>query len=195
MVLVARGFVREPATELFRRHNRALYNFIAWMARGDLREAEDVAQTVWMRVMTRCGDYEPSATFRTFLFRIARNAWLDQRTSAWERKRGDVGGHADTGADADAPAWDAALADGALDANALPELGPDAELSLRQDLERVRGALLGLPQAQREVVVLRFYAEMALQDIAEVVGIGFETVKSRLRYAYRGLRSALGDEA
>ncbi|MEZ5730143.1 MAG: sigma factor-like helix-turn-helix DNA-binding protein [Burkholderiaceae bacterium] len=59
----------------------------------------------------------------------------------------------------------------------------------------MRGALLGLPQAQREVVVLRFYAEMALQDIAEVVGIGFETVKSRLRYAYRGLRSALGDEA
>lgn len=182
MLLVARGFVREPATELFRRHNRALFNFVAWLSGGDLREAEDVAQTAWMRLMTRCADYRPTAAFRTFLFQIARNAWLDARGSAWSTRRvdsssGDGGGIDDAGG---------------LDDEA-PELTPEAELGLRQDLERVRVAMLGLPHAQREVVVLRFYSEMALEEIAGVVGVGFETVKSRLRYATRALRTALAD--
>ncbi|MEZ5652513.1 MAG: sigma-70 family RNA polymerase sigma factor [Burkholderiaceae bacterium] len=182
MLLVARGFVREPATELFRRHNRALFNFVAWLSGGDLREAEDVAQTAWMRLMTRCADYRPSAAFRTFLFQIARNAWLDARGSAWSTRRVDASGPDDGGNDAF----------GGVDEEA-PDLTPEAELGLRQDLDRVRAAMLALPHAQREVVVLRFYAEMALEEIANVVGVGFETVKSRLRYATRALRGALAD--
>ncbi|MEZ5658042.1 MAG: sigma-70 family RNA polymerase sigma factor [Burkholderiaceae bacterium] len=183
MLLVARGFVREPASELFRRHNRALFNFVAWLSGGDLREAEDVAQTAWIRVMTRCADYQPSAAFRTFLFQIARNAWLDARGSAWSTRRVDEptaesGGRDEAGA-------------GHSD---MPEISPETELALRQDLERVRIAMLELPHAQREVVVLRFYAEMALEEIAHVVGVGFETVKSRLRYAYRALRITLATD-
>ena len=65
MLLVARGFVREPATELFRRHNRGLFNYLAWLSGGDRREAEDIAQATWVRVMSRCGDYQPQAAFST----------------------------------------------------------------------------------------------------------------------------------
>ncbi|MEZ5730144.1 MAG: hypothetical protein R3E48_20515 [Burkholderiaceae bacterium] len=104
MVLVARGFV-QLATELFRRHNRALYNFIAWMARGDLREAEDVADGV---------DAGDDALRRLRAERDLPHlpvpdraqCLLDQRTSAWDA-RGDVGGHGLMGADAEALAWDA----------------------------------------------------------------------------------------
>src|SRR5690606_19812961 len=44
MLLVARGLVQEPATELFARHNRDLFNFLAWLCGGNLAEAEDLAQ-------------------------------------------------------------------------------------------------------------------------------------------------------
>ncbi len=174
MLLVARGFVREPASELFRRHNKALFNYLAWLSGGDLREAEDIAQASWVKLMSRCADYRPSAAFRTFLFQIGRNAWLDVRGSAWQARR-----------------------------EALPEqlpedeheLSPEAELSLRQDLQKVHRVLLTLPHPQREVVVLRFFSDMTLDEIAATVGAGFETVKSRLRYAYRSLRLALEDSS
>jgi len=170
MLLVARGFVREPATELFRRHNRGLFNYLAWLSGGDRREAEDIAQATWVRVMSRCGDYQPEAAFRTFLFQIARNAWLDARGSAWNARRGEL--------PEDLPDTEG-------------DLSPETELVLRQDLDRLHRVLLGLPHPQREVVVLRFFSEMTLDEIGATIGAGYETVKSRLRYAYQGMRRAL----
>ena len=171
MLLVARGVVREPAAELFRRHNRALFNYLAWLARGDLKEAEDIAQNAWMRVLSRCGDYTPSAAFRSFLFTIARNLWLDDKRSAWQRTCVDEEAAPEAGDDGD--------------------LSPEAELQLRQNSQRVHAALLALPVNQREAVALRFFAGMSVDDIAATVGVGFETVKSRLRYAFRQLRTEL----
>ncbi|RXE33564.1 sigma factor-like helix-turn-helix DNA-binding protein, partial [Xanthomonas perforans] len=60
-----------------------------------------------------------------------------------------------------------------------------------QQQHRVRAALMALPDAQREVVVLRFFAELGVEEIAHVIGEGFETVKSRLRYAFAKLRVSL----
>lgn len=74
---------------------------------------------------------------------------------------------------------------------------PDDDLSaerlamLGQQQHRVRAALMALPDAQREVVVLRFFAELGVEEIAHVIGEGFETVKSRLRYAFAKLRVSL----
>ncbi len=170
MLLVARGIVREPAAELFARHNRALFNFIAWLAQGDVKEAEDIAQSTWIRVLSRCGDYTPTAAFRTFLFQIARNLFLDARGSAWQQR---------TTSDETVPEAED------------EDLSPEAALRLQQDNGRVRAALMGLPAPQREAVALRFFADMSLDDIATTVGVGFETVKSRLRYAFRHLRDVL----
>ena len=48
-----------------------------------------------------------------------------------------------------------------------------------------------LPEEQREVLVLRLERELSLEDIAEITGVGRETVKSRLRYAMDKLRARL----
>src|SRR5690606_23856818 len=94
MLLVARGLVQEPATELFARHNRDLFNFLAWLCGGNLAEAEDLAQKTWLKLITRCADYQPgAAAFRTYLFQIARNAFLDARRAAGERLREDIDVH------------------------------------------------------------------------------------------------------
>ncbi|MCD0278998.1 MULTISPECIES: sigma-70 family RNA polymerase sigma factor [Xanthomonas] len=172
MLLVANGFVEQPATELFKRHNRALFNFLAWQCEGNLSEAEDLAQKTWVKLMTRCSDYRPGqAAFTSFLFQIARNAWLDTRRSAYV-------------------ATSVPLEDPHLQ---LPDddLSTEQLAMLGQQQQRVRAAVMALPDAQREVVVLRFFVGLAVEDIAQVVGDGFETVKSRLRYAFAKLRLSL----
>jgi RNA polymerase sigma-70 factor, ECF subfamily len=170
MLLVANGVIEAPATELFRRHNRALYNFVAWLCQGDTAAAEDITQKAWVKLMTRCADYSPQAAFRTFLFQIARNTWLDQKKSAAEQTREERDEMPDLPDD---------------------ELSAESALLLRENIARVHNALLRLPVAQREVVVLRFFSEMSLEEVAHTVGEGFETVKSRLRYAFARLRSEL----
>lgn len=170
MLLVASGIIEPPAAELFRRHNRALFNYLAWMCGGNTHEAEDITQKTWLRILSRCADYQPQAAFRTYLIQIARNVWLDGRKSAWESSK--------------------------VDGETLPDLpsedlSPEAELALQQNKQAVRQALLKLPTPQREAIVLRFFHEMSLEDIATTLGEGFETVKSRLRYAYARLRSEL----
>ncbi|MBP0631335.1 sigma-70 family RNA polymerase sigma factor [Cupriavidus sp. AcVe19-6a] len=172
MLLVASGIIEQPIAELFRRHNAGLYNYVAWLCQGNTGEAEDIAQKTWIKLMTRCGDYQPAAAFRTFLYQIARNAWLDQVRSADARQRRDT----DDGQPPELP---------------VDDLSPEAELQLRQHAHHVHLALLQLPAAQREVVVLRFFSDMSVEDIAQMLGEKFETVKSRLRYAFARLRAEL----
>lgn len=171
MTLIAQGIVSEPVAELFRRHNRALFNFIAWSCQGDRDEAEDICQKTWLKLM-RCANYQPTAAFRTFLYQIARNALLDARKSAYARHETH-----DDDEEERLPADD---------------LTPETALALRQDMHRVRQAIMTLSTLQREVVVLRFFCELSLEEIAASVGAGFETVKSRLRYAFAHLRRELG---
>ena len=181
MVLVARGIVQEPATELFARHNRDLFNFLAWLTGGNLAEAEDLAQKTWLRLISRCSDYRPgAATFRTWLFQIARNAFIDARRAASERLRSNV--------DPEAAIERETTAD-----HSTREAGPDPEASLvaGESRDRLHAALLALPVAQREVVVLRYFGNLSLDEVSATVGAGVETVRSRLRYAYRALRSRL----
>lgn len=170
MLLVANGVIEAPATELFNRHNRALYNFVAWLCQGNTAEAEDITQRAWVKLMTRCADYNPQAAFRTFLFQIARNTWLDLKKSAGEQTRELVEELPDVPDE---------------------DLSPEQALGLQHDQARVHAALMSLPAQQREVVVLRFFADMSLEEIAHTVGEGFETVKSRLRYAFTKLRREL----
>ena len=172
MLLVTNGVIIEPVTELFRRHNRALYNFVAWLCRGDMAAAEDVTQRTWEKLMTRAGNYTPSASFRTYLFQIARNTWADTQTQSWSTQRSEW----DEQSMAELPAG---------------EPLPEAIQFVSEQGTMVREALMALPFLQREVVVLRYFGDMSLEEISQTVGAGFETVKSRLRYAFQSLRETL----
>ncbi|MDR1889293.1 MAG: sigma-70 family RNA polymerase sigma factor [Zoogloeaceae bacterium] len=171
MLLITQGIIQEPIAELFRRHNRALFNFIAWSCQGKRDEAEDICQRTWVKLM-HCANYQPKAAFRTFLYQIARNMLIDVKKSAYAQ-------HASLdGAEIEIPADD---------------LSPEASLHLAQNRQRVHQALMDLPLAQREIVVLRFFSELPLEEIAVSIGIGFETARSRLRYAFAHLRRSLGE--
>lgn len=172
MGLVAQGQLTRPIALLYARHNPDLYNFIAWLCRGRLQEAEELTQAVWERLMTRGSQYQSQGAFRPYLFQIARRLWLDrQRLDQREAK---------------------------LPERETLEAMPDSEptpmdaLLDQQALLQLREALLDLPDEQREAIILRFHAELSLEEIGVAVASPVETVKSRLRYAYARLRRVMG---
>jgi RNA polymerase sigma-70 factor (ECF subfamily) len=168
MVLITQGIVEGPMAELFRRHNRALFNFVAWSCQGNHEEAEEICRKTWVNLM-RTQDYQPIGAFQTFLYQIARDALVAEKRAQYQL-------HAVPN-----------------EAEAMPDddISPETELRLRRNLPRVRKALMELPVLQREVVVLRFFSELSLEEIAASIGVGFDTVKNRLRYAFIHLRRDL----
>ncbi|MFE9921144.1 RNA polymerase sigma factor [Streptomyces sp. NPDC005774] len=77
---------------------------------------------------------------------------------------------------------------------ALRPAEPPADEETRLLSLAVARGLDGLPDAQRQVVVLRFYADLPVRSIAEQLGVPEGTVKSRLHTAVRALRARLHED-
>ena len=162
--------------ELYRRHRVGLYRFIAW--RSPRRDwVDEIVQDSWANLHHARNRYQPDASFRTYLYQIARNRLLDLLRQQAPLLAADLG----TGTDG-RDVFDA-LADAAQDV-----LTPDAALANKQRNDSLHQALAALPSEQKEAVVLHQFSGMSLAEIAAVVAAPVETVKSRLRYAMRKLR-------
>jgi RNA polymerase sigma-70 factor (ECF subfamily) len=72
---------------------------------------------------------------------------------------------------------------------------PDEESALEETAAQLRVALDSLSDEQREAFLLQQESGLTLEQIARVVGVGRETIKSRLRYAVTNLRSRLVAES
>ena len=173
MLAYARGEMRAFET-LYSRHRTALYRYLVRQAR-DTEIAHDLFQEVWSRVIVNRARYEPRAKFRTFLFTLAHNCFIDHCRRMKSRPAG-------MGIE-DADAADLL----ATEQDALPE----AELERSETTQRYRAALAQLPQEQRDVYLLHEESDLSLEEIARVTGVGAETAKSRLRYAVGKLKAAL----
>jgi RNA polymerase sigma-70 factor (ECF subfamily) len=173
MLAYGRGEMRAFET-LYSRHRGALYRYLVRQSR-DGEVANDLFQEVWSRVIVNRARYEPRAKFRTFLFTLAHNCFIDHCRRSKSRPQG-------MGID-DADAADL------LPANA--EEMPDARLARDETTKRYRLALAELPAEQRDVYLLHEESDLSLEEIARVTGVGAETAKSRLRYAVGKLKAAL----
>lgn len=173
MLAYGRGEMRAFET-LYSRHRAALYRYLMRQAR-DAEIANDLFQEVWSRVVLNRARYEPRAKFRTFLFTLAHNCFIDHCRRTRARP------HA-VGID-DADAADLLPADA--------ESRPDREAERGEYTVRYRAALAALPPEQRDVYLLHEESALSLEEIARVTGVGPETAKSRLRYAVGKLKAAL----
>ena len=136
---------------------------------GKREVAEDLFQETWIHVLLRGGQYNGKARFDTWLFTIARNLVIDlsrKRTMASLDEMSEANGD-------DRPF------EIAMDAPS-----PLEQFESREDRAEVGEVLLKLDSTYREVLVLRFYEELSLEEIAGVTRAPLSTVKSRL---YRGL--------
>ncbi|SHN32690.1 RNA polymerase, sigma subunit, ECF family [Duganella sacchari] len=154
--------------ELYQRHQRGLYRFVAW--RSPRRDwVDEVAQESWIALHQARERYQVTATFRTFLYQIARNRLIDlQRQSP----------HLSTD---DAPDLESEVP------------AAEAMLETQQLNAALHRAIRALPGEQKEALVLQQFSGLSLEEIAALTSAPIETVKSRLRYAMRKLREQLSN--
>ena len=157
---------------LYERHRGPLFRFLVRRTSSQ-QSAEDLFQEIWSRIIRSRAAYRPTAKFRTYLFRIARNCVVD-----YYRRNAR------------------ALPTQSTDAEGAPEPvantgDPVAEATRHETQISLAGALAELPDEQCEAFLLHEEAGFTLQEIGELTGVGRETVKSRLRYALRKLRQSV----
>jgi RNA polymerase sigma-70 factor (ECF subfamily) len=162
---------------LYARHKGGVYRYLLRHC-GNAGIADELFQDVWMNAIRSRERYTPTAKFTTWLYTLARHRLVDY----W-RATGRVRFTSIDGSDEDTRA----VVEG------LQECGhdPEAQLSARQLRERLHAALAALPAVQRDAFLLQQEGGLSLAEIAELVGVGPETVKSRLRYAIGKLRAEL----
>ncbi len=154
--------------QLIERYQHRLMRYLLFLG-GNRELAEDLFQETWIRVLLRGAQFNGRSRFDTWLFTIARNLVIDQsrrRTMASLDEMGEAG------------------------ENERPFEIPDEDptpfeqFQSSEDRAEVKEVLGSLERHSREVLVLRFFEELSLEEIARITRAPLSTVKSRL---YRGL--------
>lgn len=149
-----------------------LRRFARGLAR-DASDADDLCQAAIERALKSRGQWQAGTRLDSWMYRITRNLWIDDRRAAGRR-----GVHA---------AIDDAVTQLAGDGVAEVEAG-----ALRGDVD---GALARLPDEQREVVLLILVEGYAYREAAEILEVPVGTVTSRLARGRETLMHLLGEAA
>ena len=161
---------------LVHRYQRRLTAFLAHMV-GDLELARELTQEAFLRAWSALDRFDPRYRFSTWLFRIAHNLGIDQlrrrRLSTVSLVRQDAEGEE----------VELAVVDASKD--------PLGHFENRELAEAMRAAIAGLRSEYRELVLLRHFAGLSYQDIADLKGMPLGTVKNKLFRAHSVLRRAL----
>jgi RNA polymerase sigma factor (sigma-70 family) len=162
---------REAMTELVERYHRPLFQFIYRMT-GLEQAAEDLIQETFLRIFAHKGRL-PNC-FHSWAFTIACNLTRDSfRRAANRREVTDP------------------MEEGSFEV--VMESAETTALRLVEG-QTTAHAVLDLPLLFREVLVLRFYHELRLKEIADITGVPLGTIKSRLYRALRYLKERLVQE-
>jgi len=160
------------------RHKDKLYTSILFMVK-DKYLAEDIFQDVLIKIIDtiRGGRYTEEGKFLPWAMRIAHNLCVDhfrkvKRTPAIK-----------TSDDRDI-----------FEVINFSEAGADEKMMQVQSHERVRKLLEMLPEDQREVIVMRHYAELSFKEIAKLTNCSINTALGRMRYGLINLRKMMTEK-
>lgn len=172
LVLKFRNGEEAAFEDLVRRHMRDAYGFCLRLT-GDPAEADELSQDGFVLAYRHLKDFRGESTFRSWLFRILLNRHRDRirgRRREEGRRAGlrrEEEGRAATGEES------------------------GAELRAEELAEVIRNRVQGLPDRQREVLVLHVYQGLAYREIAGLLGCTYDDVKMNLSLARRRLREEL----
>jgi RNA polymerase sigma factor (sigma-70 family) len=157
------------------RHKDKLYTSIHFLVK-DKYLAEDIFQDVFIRVIdtVRGGRYTEEGKFLPWAMRIAHNLCVDHFRKV---KRTPT---IKTGDDTDI-----------FEILNFTEESPEEKLIKKQSHNRVRDMLDLLPEDQREVIILRHYADLSFKEIAEMTHCSINTALGRMRYGLINLRKMM----
>ena len=153
---------------LFARHHVRVYRFVLRLVR-DQTKAEDLISEVFLDVWRQAGKFEARSAVSTWLLAIARYKAL----SALRRRP------------------DEELDDEAAEAIEDTSDNPEETLAKKDKSAVIRKCLEGLSADHREIIDLVYYHEKSVEEVAEIVGIPENTVKTRMFYARKKLAELL----
>jgi RNA polymerase sigma-70 factor (ECF subfamily) len=165
---------------LYRRHETRTWRYIERNV-GNRATADELMQEVWFAVAREALRYQPSARFTTWLFTIARNRIID-----WARTQRPQTSLDSTGYEAGAVV---------MQLSTEPSSGPLAAAVASEQSSALAHALAQLPAEQRDAFLMHVEGGISVEEIGAIVGVSFETAKSRLRYARVKLRDLLQEHA
>jgi RNA polymerase sigma-70 factor (ECF subfamily) len=172
---------------LYGRHRSALYRFVRrLLGSAGSAQTDEVFQDTWLRVVAARERWAPQgATFRTWLFTLAHHRAIDLLRKGGRElplaAEGDGELPREPWQPAGAPWQDWPVAGGPEDLSFWRAAG-----------RRLLDCLDTLPLSQRSAFLLHHEDGLALAELAQALGVGFETAKSRLRYAMAKLRTCMG---
>jgi RNA polymerase sigma-70 factor (ECF subfamily) len=160
---------RHAFEEFVRRQNRWIRGVI-FSVIGDPDAADDVAQQVWVATWNRIRELRDPGRWRTWLYRLTRNAAIDAGRDATRRRAFNARVEADPPSETASPA---------------------RRLMQSEQQHVVLEAIRSLPALYREPFVLKHLQNWSYREIAQTMGIPADTVETRLVRARRMLRETL----
>jgi RNA polymerase sigma-70 factor (ECF subfamily) len=168
---------RAAREELLDRHQRRVYRFGLKMCR-DPEDAKDILQETLLAFARTLKDFRGASSVSTWLYTIARSFCIKRR------RRSKFAPEHEESLEAVEPGAEARqIAD--------PSRTPDESLAGRQVEAALEDAISGLEPMYREVLVLRDVEGLTAPEVAEVMGLSVEAVKSRLHRARVAVREAV----
>ena len=160
--------------ELLTRNQEKIFTYIMYVVK-DEDLANDLFQETFLKVITKLQNhqYADSGKFLWWLTRIAHNVIIDYYRAQRSDKVVDAPRENDL---------NNLRSDNVMDGNRVNEL------SNAQVLKDVKRLMDALPEAQRDVVYMRFYQELSFKEIAKLTNVSINTSLGRMRYALINLR-------
>lgn len=155
---------------LVRRHYKNIFSYV-YRKTGNYHLAYDLTQEIFIKMMKSIKNYKQQGKFSSWLLKIAVNHCRDYYKSSDFRKEGQRTELPEDLAQDNSNVWDI--------------------FQLKQQRKEVRESINALPEYQRETIILRFYHDLKIKEIALITGSKEPTVKSRLRQGLEKLKNML----
>lgn len=177
---------------LYARHEGALFRFVRRLLGLRLSaEVDEVFQETWVRIITARDSFSPQgAVWRTWAFTIAHNLAMDRLRASGRQMVVHVHDDDDEGLDAVQRVSGRLLNAQGQPVDAAHPSAED-EAFWRSAGKRLLACLNELPDDQRAAFLLHHEDGFTVEAMAAALGVGFETVRSRLRYGLKKLRGCM----
>jgi RNA polymerase sigma factor (sigma-70 family) len=163
---------------LVARHKTRIFTTIILLVK-DRYLAEDIFQEVFIKIINAFNDghYLDNSRFIAWAVRIAHNCCIShfRKANAW-------------------PAFSVVYRDDLANSIHQKEESQEQRIIIKETHIAVQALLDQLPEAQREALILRYYADLSFKEIAQTVNVGINTALGRVRYAIMNMRKIMERE-
>lgn len=165
--------------QLIYRHKNKVFAYISMYVR-DTTLVEDIFQDTFLKVLQslRKGKYQDDGKFLSWVMRIAHNLIIDHFR---KEKQMNVVSNDDCDVDL-------------FNSKQLADTNAEDWMVNRQIKKNLRAIIDQLPPDQKEVVIMRSFAELSFKEIADITGVSINTALGRMRYALINMRKIMEEK-